>query len=34
MGLLETTILQEGDGNGGGKMITAKNTDPERRRRC
>jgi hypothetical protein len=30
----ETSILQEvGGSNGGGRMITAKNTDPERRRR-
>jgi hypothetical protein len=33
MELLETSILQEGGGNGSGKMITAKNTDLERRRR-
>jgi hypothetical protein len=33
MELLGTSILQEGDGNGGGRMITAENTDPERRRR-
>jgi hypothetical protein len=32
MELLGTSILQERGGNGGGKMITAKNTDPERRR--
>jgi hypothetical protein len=31
MVLLGTSILQEGDGNGGGRMITAKN-EPERRR--
>jgi hypothetical protein len=33
MGLLETSIFQEGGGNGGGRMITAENTDPERRKR-
>jgi hypothetical protein len=32
MELLGTSILQKGGGNGGGRMITAKNTDPERRR--
>jgi hypothetical protein len=31
MELLETSILQEGGGNGGGRMVTAENTDPERR---
>jgi hypothetical protein len=33
MELLGTSLLQEGGGNGGEKMITAKNTDPDRRRR-
>jgi hypothetical protein len=33
MGLLDMSILQEGSGNGGGRMITAENTDPEGRRR-
>jgi hypothetical protein len=33
MELLGTSILQEGGGNDGGRMITAENTDPERRRR-
>jgi hypothetical protein len=32
MGLLETSILQEKGGNGGGRMITAENIDQERRR--
>jgi hypothetical protein len=32
MELLGTSILQEGSGNGGGKMITAENTGPEKRR--
>jgi hypothetical protein len=34
MGLLGTSILLEGGGNGSGKMITAKNNEPEGRRRC
>jgi hypothetical protein len=33
MELLGTSILQERSGNGGERMITAENTDPERRRR-
>jgi hypothetical protein len=33
MELLVMSILQEVGGNGGGRMITAENTDPERRRR-
>jgi hypothetical protein len=33
MGLLFSSILQEGASNGGGRMITAENIDPERRRR-
>jgi hypothetical protein len=33
MELLGTRILQEGSGNGGGRMITEENTEPERRRR-
>jgi hypothetical protein len=32
MGMLETSILQEEGGNGSGRMITAENIDPERRR--
>jgi hypothetical protein len=32
MELLGTSILQERCGNGDGRMITAENTDPERRR--
>jgi hypothetical protein len=33
MELLGTIKLREGSGNGGGRMITAVNTDPERRSR-
>jgi hypothetical protein len=33
MELLGTSTLREGSGNGGGRMITAENTDLERRRR-
>jgi hypothetical protein len=28
MELMGTSILQEGGGNGGGRMITEENTDP------
>jgi hypothetical protein len=33
MELLGMSILQEGGGNGCGRMITTENTNPERRRR-
>jgi hypothetical protein len=32
MELVGTSILQEGGFNGDGRMITAENTNPERRR--